>query len=37
MFFIFDDITITISNPLTLSALSKLTSGKIICSLTPNV
>ena len=26
-----DDITITTSKPLTLSALSKLTSGKIIC------
>ena len=31
------DITIIISIPLTLSALSKLTSGKIICSLIPNV
>ena len=31
------DITTTISRPLTLSALSKLTSGKIICSLIPNV
>ena len=33
----FEEITITISSPLTLSALSKLTSGKIICSFTPKV
>ena len=31
------DITIVISKPLIFSTLSKLTSGKIICSLTPNV
>ena len=30
-----EEMTIIISNPLTLSALSKLTSGKIICSLIP--
>ena len=31
------DITIVMSNPLILSTLSKLTSGKIICSLIPKV
>ena len=31
------DITMTMSKPLTLSALSKLTSGKMICSFIPNV
>ena len=34
---LFEEITIVISSPLTLSALSKLTSGNIICSLIPNV
>ena len=32
-----EPVTIVISKPLILSTLSKLTSGKIICSLIPNV